>query len=178
MSKETRGRTYTPWWAFALAVLAGLGLIAAFVSSASSAPLLSDSAQTEVRGRSVPVQDGKLEYSVLDVDTGVPAVGDPYFGASPSSGAFTVVTLSITNRSDQIVTFDPSYVVGVQLSGDRLPSDREASYYADDRMPPPLHPGQEMTTKVAFDVPEGSRITGVQVHDSVFSRGAIITFKG
>lgn len=180
MSTDTRERAYTPWWVFAVVVVAGLIAIGGFVSSASTSPLMNGFVASEVRGKSTPVQDGKLEFSVLDVRRGVPEIGDPYFGTSPNTGTYTVVTLSVRNTSSEYVTFDGSYVVGVDAQGDTIPSDREAQYYANDDgagMLSTLSPGQEIHTSVAFDTPEASKVVAVQVHDSVFSRGALITFK-
>ena len=181
MSTQTNERTYTPWWAFALIVLVGLLAFSGFVSSASESPMLRSYATEEVAGKGTVVQDGKLAFAVLDVRRGVAEIGDTYFGTSPSTGAYSLVTLSVRNVSEEAVTFDGSYVVGIDRDGNSIPSDREAQYYANEDnsgMLSTLQPGQEMTTSVAFDVPAGSRLTGVQVHDSVFSRGAIIMFKG
>lgn len=180
MSTEAPERTYTPWWAFALVVLAGLLAIGGFVSSASESPLMRSYAQAEVSGKGTTVRDGKLEFAVLDVHRDLAGIGDPYFGAEPSTGAFTTVTLHVHNLSDEAVTFDSSYVVGIDGSGTKLPSDREAGYFANEHAAgilTTLPAGAEMSIRVAYDVPDGERLTGVQVHDSVFSRGAVITFK-
>lgn len=163
-----------------MAVLAGLVALGMFVSSASTSPLIHRFTASEVAGKRTPVADGDLEFSVLDVRRGVAEIGDSYFGTSPSSGAYTVVTLSVRNTSNEVVTFDGSYIVGVDSKGNTIPIDREALYYANDDgagMLTAVSPGQEIHTSVAFDTPEGSRVIGVQVHDSVFSRGAQITFK-
>lgn len=177
---DTQERTYTPWWGFALVVLAGLVAIGVFVSSASKAPLPKGVTHSEVVGKQQAVQDGNLEFAVEDVRRQVSEIGDAYFGTSPSAGSYTVVTLSVHNTSDEAVTFDGTYVMGLDSSGSRVPSDREAQYYANEDgsgMLTTLAPGVQIRTSIAFQVPESEKLVGVEVHDSVFSRGATILFK-
>lgn len=180
MSTETQERKYTPWWGFALVVLAGLVAIGLFVSSASEAPLPKGVTHSEVVGKKQSVQDGNLEFAVEDVRRDVSEIGDAYFGTSPSAGSYTIVTLSVHNTSDEAVTFDGAYVMGMDSAGSRVPSDREAQYYANEDgsgMLTTLAPGVEIRTSIAFELPESDKLVGVEVHDSVFSRGATILFK-
>lgn len=180
VSTDTQERKYTPWWGFALAVLAGLAAIGLFVSSASKAPISRGVTHSEVAGKRQAVQDGKLQFAVEDVRRNVSEIGDAYFGTSPSVGSYTVVTLSVLNTSDEPVTFDGTYVMGLSSDGSRVPSDREAQYYANEDgsgMLTTLAPGAQIRTSIAFELSETGRLVGVEVHDSVFSRGATITFK-
>lgn len=180
MSTETPERAYTPWWAFAMVVLAGLAAIGLFISTASKAPITRGVTHSEVVGKQQPAQDGKLEFTVEDVRRNVSEIGDAYFGTSPSAGTYTVVTVTVRNLSTEAVTFDSSYVVGLGSSGSRVPSDREAQYYANEDgsgMLTTLAPDAQIRTSVAFDVPQAEKLVGVEVHDSVFSRGATIMFK-
>lgn len=157
--------------------MAAFGL---FVSNASKAPITRGVTHSEVVGKQQFVQDGKLEFAVENVQRSVSGIGDAYFGTSPSAGSYTVVTLSVRNTSTESVTFDSAYVMGLDDQGSRLASDREAQYYANEDgsgMLTTLAPGVQIRTSIAFDVPETDRLVGVEVHDSVFSRGATIHFK-
>ncbi len=181
MTTQTHERAYTPWWTFALAVLGALFAFGAFLASAAQSPVMKGFAQSEVAGKGIVARDGKLEFAVTDVRRGVAEIGDTYFGTAATSGTYTIVRLSVHNVSTEAVTFDGSYVVGVDRDGHRVPSDREAQYYANEDgagMLSTLAPGRQIETSVAFDVPAGAKLTGVQVHDSAFSRGAVITFRG
>lgn len=180
VSTETQERKYTPWWGFALVVLAGLAAIGLFVSSASKAPIGRGITHSEVAGKKQFVQDGKLEFAVEDVRREVSEIGDAYFGTAPAAGTYTVVTLSVRNTSGEAVTFDGTYVMGLDSKGSRVPSDREAQYYANEDgsgMLTTLAPGVQIRTSIAFDLPASDRLVGVEVHDSVFSQGATIKFK-
>ena len=180
VTTQTPERSYTPWWGLALAVAVALMAISGFVSSASRAPVVRGQTHSQVVGKSEAVQDGKLEFALLGIRRNVSEIGDSYFGTTASTGSYTVVTLSVSNVSSESVTFDGTYVVGVDADGSQIPSDREAQYYANEGgegMLSTLHPGQEMRASVAFQVPGGARLMAVQVHDSVFSRGAQIAFR-
>lgn len=180
VTTQTPERSYTPWWALALAVTAALVAIAGFVSTASRAPVVRGQAHSQVAGKGYAVQDGKLEFALVDVQRNVREIGDSYFGTAANTGSYTVVTLSVRNLSTESVTFDGTYVVGLAADGSQIPSDREAQYYANEDgagLLSVVHPGQEIRASVAFQVPDGARLNAVQVHDSVFSRGAQIIFR-
>lgn len=159
----------TPW-VFAVLVLAALAGVGLFVRSASQAPVLSK-ASPAASGR---VQDGRFAFRVEHVQRNVPELGDQFYGASPA-GTYTVVTLSVRNTGTSTATFDGAYAVGIDRHDHRVTADREATAIANDdgvgRLTQ-LAPGERITMRVAFDVEPGHRIVEVQVHDSVFSRGA------
>lgn len=171
---EKGATRYTPWWAFAVAVLAALATLGLFVSAASHAPLVRTSPQIHSGTRGLPAQDGNLEFTVMDVQRNVPALGDPFYGATPA-GTYTVVRMRVLNTSTEPVTFDGTYVLGIDQHGGRVTSDREAQYFANadgNGMMTRIAPGGAITTAIAFDVGSDQRLVGVQAHDSVFSRGA------
>jgi hypothetical protein len=168
----SRDPRYTPWWAFAALVTACLTAAGLFVASASRAPVVNGVPHARAATSQAAVADGKLAFRVLDVQRGVDAVGDSFYGATPS-GSFTVVTLRVRNISTAPVTFDSAYVVGRDAGGRRVASDREASAIANsDTASSRIPPGDRLTTRIVFDVDAGTRLGGLQVHDSVFSRGA------
>ncbi len=177
---QTPERSYTPWWGLALAVAVALLAISGFVSTASRAPVVRGQTHSQIVGKSEAVRDGKLEFALLGIRRNVSEIGDSYFGTTANTGSYTVVTLSVRNVSRESVTFDGAYVVGVAADGSQIPSDREAQYYANEGgegMLSTLHPGQQMRASIAFQVPDDARLMAVQVHDSVFSRGAQIAFR-
>ena len=159
----------TPW-IFAAIVLAMMTAIGVFVSNASTSPVMSPASQVV----STRAADGQLHFRVLDVQRKLPQLGDDHYGATPQ-GSYTVVTLAVRNTGDTIATFDGAYVVGLDAQGHRVTADRDATALVNDDAIGRLTriaPGSRITTKVAFDVAPGERLTEAQVHDSVFSRGA------
>jgi hypothetical protein len=169
---------YTPWWAFAALIAVCLSALGLFVAAASRAPVVQGAPTSQAPTPQQPVTDGKLAFRVVGVERSVPAVGDPFYGAT-ASGGYTVVTLRVRNTSTATVTFDSAYAVGQDAQGRRVVSDREASAIANSataamRIPP----GGRLTTRVVFDVDRRTRLRSLQVHDSVFSRGAVLPLSG
>ena len=157
----------TPW-VFAALVLTALVGVGLFVSSASRAPVMSGASE----GTTTKAEDGDLRFRIVDVQRNVTQIGDPIYGATPRA-SYTVVTLAVRNTGSSTATFDGAYVVGRDRDGRRVTADREATAILNDdgvgRLTQ-IAAGERIVTKVAFDVQ--SRMTQIQVHDSVFSRGA------
>jgi hypothetical protein len=63
---------------------------------------------------------------------------------------------------------------GKEYASDSM-ADSASNSESGDSMVIDLNPGFTLTAKVAFDVPPGTQIAGIAVHDSAFSGGAKIT---
>ena len=121
-----------------------------------------------------PVRDGKFEFTVTGVKTGVAQVGGEYL-SSQAQGAYTLVTLTITNVGDEPQTFSSSNVKGTDSQGRELDSDTTATLYADegnDSWISAINPGNGITATVVFDIAATESLRSVTVHDSVFSGGS------
>jgi len=121
-----------------------------------------------------PVRDGKFEFTVTGVKTGVAQVGGEYL-SSQAQGAYTLVTLTITNVGDEPQTFSSSNVKGTDSQGRELDSDTTATLYADegnDSWISAINPGNGITATVVFDTAATESLRSVTVHDSVFSGGS------
>ncbi|WP_433661908.1 protein kinase domain-containing protein [Nocardia sp. CA-128927] len=117
-----------------------------------------------------PVRDGKFEFVVSDVDTGVHRVG-----LQSATGSFVIVTLDVRNISDESKWFLP---VGQRLFDTQgTPFDHNVTatmwqsaqhgYNYSFELPP----GQSATTQLVFDVPPATTPTHLELHDFVLSNG-------
>jgi serine/threonine-protein kinase len=117
-----------------------------------------------------PVRDGKFEFVVTNVDTGVARVG-----LQRATGSFLIVTLAVRNISDETKWFLP---MGQRLLDARnTPFDHNATAtmwqntqqrlgYSFE-----LRPGQSATTQLVFDLPRTATPDHLELHDFVLSGG-------
>jgi serine/threonine-protein kinase len=117
-----------------------------------------------------PVRDGKFEFVVTNVDTGVARVG-----LQRATGSFLVVTLAVRNISDETKWFLP---MGQRLlDAQNTPFDHNATAtmwqntqqrlgYSFE-----LRPGQSATTQLVFDLPRTATPDHLELHDFVLSGG-------
>jgi hypothetical protein len=116
-------------------------------------------------------RDGSFAFAVRGVDCGDTRIGDSSFG-DESRGVFCLVDLRITNVGNEARTFDASSQFAVDTRGRRHePSSATtvvdvASIFLDD-----IGPGASVNGTVVFDVPVGTRLRELELHDSPFSGG-------
>ncbi|MFI6045355.1 protein kinase [Nocardia sp. NPDC051321] len=120
-----------------------------------------------------PVRDGKFEFVVRNVDTGVHRVG-----LQSATGSFVIVTLDVQNISDESKWFLP---VGQRLfDAQGTPFDHNVTAtmwqsaqhgynYSFE-----LSPGQSATTQLVFDVPPTAAPAHLELHDFVLSNGVAV----
>jgi hypothetical protein len=108
------------------------------------------------------VLDGKFAFIVTQVDT------SPTFGHTHAQGEYVIVSMAVRNVGTEAQFFEMS----AQTLKD---SGRE---YSASAMDPPLlqevnniNPGLQVSVKLAFDVPPGTKPTQIILHESVSSRG-------
>jgi hypothetical protein len=116
-------------------------------------------------------RDGSFAFAVRRVDCGDTRIGDSSF-RDESRGVFCLVDLRITNVGNEARTFDASSQFAVDTRGRRHePSSATtvvdaASIFLDD-----IGPGASVNGTVVFDVPVGTRLRELELHDSPFSGG-------
>jgi hypothetical protein len=133
--------------------------------------------EASAAGIGTPVRDGKFEFTVTDVQTGVKNVGNQYLNQD-AQGLFTLVTVRVRNIGDESQMFDGSNVAGADSQGREVSSDSAAGIYANEDTEAflnDINPGNEVTAVVVFDLPKGEKLVSVDVHDSMFSGGAQIS---
>lgn len=128
-------------------------------------------------GIGTPVRDGKFEFTVTGVEAEVPTVGDDFLGAT-AQGAFTIVSMTVTNIGDEPQFFSDSNVAGIDSQGREVAADGGASLYANEdpgNTFTDINPGNSVQVNVVFDLPVGTTLSEVEVKDSTFSNGAMIS---
>jgi hypothetical protein len=131
-----------------------------------------ESSEEPVAGLGDPVRDGKFEVTIKDVETGLPAYGEGFL-AEDAQGSFTVVTMKIENIGDEPQMFFADNQIGIDSKGREL----AAESVLDDSLLEEINPGNSITANVVFDVAKGVDVDAVEVHDSAFSGGALISIR-
>jgi hypothetical protein len=127
------------------------------------------------------VRDGKFEFRVLGVAT-AKTVGDP--GGNPymqetAQGTFVVVTVSVTNIGNEPQSFFATNQKLIDAQGREYePSSKADLYINEDALGTDINPGNSIQVRLAFDVPPGTAVSALQLHDSMFSGGVSVAVSG
>ncbi|WP_052280698.1 serine/threonine-protein kinase [Nocardia vulneris] len=120
-----------------------------------------------------PVRDGKFEFVVSGVDSGVRRVG-----LQQAAGSFVVVTLAVRNISDEAKWFLPFGQRLFDAAGTAFDHNATATIWQvaqhSYNYSFELAPGQSATTQLVFDVPTESTPTHLELHDFVLSNGVAV----
>lgn len=124
------------------------------------------------------VRDGKFEFTVLKVQPGVRKVGGEFF-EEKAQGQFVLVTIRVRNIGDEAQTFTDSAQAAFDAKGREYAADTEAAIYLEDNdvFLEEINPGNKVTGVVVFDVPKATKLTRLELHDSIFSGGVEVALR-
>lgn len=127
-------------------------------------------------GIGATVADGKFEFVVSQVETGLTHVGSDLLGQT-AQGQFVLVHLTVTNTGDEAQYFDGSSQKAFDAQGRTYSSDAGAAIYVDESNSflNQINPGNQVQGVVVFDVPADVTLTELELHDSPFSGGVRVT---
>jgi len=112
------------------------------------------------------VIDGKFAFIVTQVAT------SPTFGQTRAQGVYEVVSMAVRNVGTEAQFF--------VMSAQKLKDNAGREYSAGFMEPPFLeevnniNPGLQVSVRLAFDVPPGTKPTQIVLHESVSSHGATV----
>ena len=126
-------------------------------SSASSSAAKKTPATKRSPGLNTPVKDGKLQFVVTKVRTGVSRVGDQYLGQK-AQGQFVLVSVTITNLGTDSQTISDSDQEVKDSQGRSFKADSTADIYIPDNdvFFSDINPGNSARGVFAFDMPVGA----------------------
>lgn len=122
------------------------------------------------------VRDGKFEFTVRSVKCGIAVVGDNQFLQERAQGQFCAVQLTVENIGDEPQSMFADNQYAFDTKGRKLSANPMASM-ADETSQvlwEEINPGNAVKGKVYFDIPKGSKLTSLELHDSAFSRGVTV----
>ena len=118
------------------------------------------------------VRDGKFEFTVTKVETGVESVGDEFL-SQEAQGQYVLVHMTVENIGDQAQMFDGSNQELTDTEGRTHQSDGSAAIYLGDANSflTDINPGNSVEGTVVFDIPADATPASLALHDSFFSGG-------
>ncbi|AWZ22869.1 Mpr protein [Rhodococcus pyridinivorans] len=127
----------------------------------------------------IPVRDGKFEFVVTGVESGLTSLGDNPFLAEEAQGQFVVVTMTVSNISDEPKSLSPSDQKLIDGQGRTFSPDTSAALNLDSDVPiwDKINPGNTVTMPVVFDMPVDAVPTAIELHDSMFSGGVTVSLQ-
>lgn len=124
--------------------------------------------------------DGKFAFTVSKVKCGVKEVGDEFLNQK-AQGQFCLVTLSVKNIGDESQIFDAGSQKGITSTGATVDADGSASLYANenaDSFLTEINPGNSLEDViVVYDIAKDQELTTLELHDSIFSDGVLVSAK-
>lgn len=162
----------------ALVVVCG-GLIAIVAAATgSSKPGTGGGAPAAVHASlNQPARDGKFEFTVTAIKCGVPKVGDGYLNKT-AQGQYCLVTVKVSNIGTVPQLFDGSGQKAHDAAGTTFANDGQAEGYANKDSATflnEINPGNSVVGTLVFDIPKTAAIKTLELHDSLFSGGVIVT---
>jgi hypothetical protein len=123
--------------------------------------------------------DGKFQFTVTDMKCGLKKVGTEFLNTT-AQGAFCQIDVTVKNVGTSAEIFDGGSQKALDAKGTEFSYDSEASLYVNDQNQTfleQINPGNTVKGKLMFDVPEGTKLTAVVLHESMFSAGVNIPLK-
>jgi hypothetical protein len=120
-----------------------------------------------------PARDGRFEFKVKSVKCGATTMGKGFMAAK-AQGEFCVVNLDVSNIGKEAQMFDASSQYAFDASGSKFDASTDAMLATKDlgnAFLNEINPGNSVDGVIVFDVPKGTTIDHLELHDSMFSDG-------
>ncbi|MCF8569337.1 DUF4352 domain-containing protein [Gordonia sp. HY002] len=135
---------------------------------------------SDAAAMNTPVRDGKFEFVVTDVESGLSEVGDNPYLNEQAQGQFVVVSLTVKNIGDKAQSFSPGDQKLKDSQGREFETDTTAQVAlggSDIAIWDSINPGNTVSIKLVFDMPKNAKPASMELHDSMFSDGADVSLK-
>lgn len=134
------------------------------------------SGSAEAVGLNQPVRDGKFEFTVTGVDCSKKTLGtDPI--TTQAQGVFCLVSVNVANIGDEAQTLDATSQVAYDAQNRKFSTDVGSAIYLEnggEALFNQLNPGASVTGQLIFDVPAGTELKKLELHDSMLSGGVTV----
>ncbi|WP_433368649.1 DUF4352 domain-containing protein [Actinoplanes sp. CA-142083] len=124
-------------------------------------------------------RDGKFEFTVSKMECGKTSVGAD-FTKVDAQGAFCIVSIKVKNIGAEAQTFDGTSQKARDAKGTEYSNSTEAEIAVNKNATTfleQINPGNQVTGQLVYDVPEGTKLTEIELHDSFLSNGVKVPLK-
>jgi uncharacterized protein DUF4352 len=163
-----------------------LGCVGMFTLFGIGAKKVADDLDNNVQGKNAvagkmntPATDGKFQFTVTGMKCGVDSVGPEGFGQK-AQGEFCLVSVSIKNVGQSAEVFNDSSQKAYDKANTEYSVDSGAAIYANgdaSTFLEQINPGNTVKGKLVFDVPQGTKLASVVLHESMYTAGVKIPLK-
>ncbi|MFG2005385.1 DUF4352 domain-containing protein [Spirillospora sp. NPDC048911] len=122
-------------------------------------------------------RDGKFAFTITKVRPGVRKVGSGILAQKPQ-GEFVLVAVTVRNIGDEAQMFIDTEQKAADSGGKEFTPSTEAAVVLNQKTGAflsDINPGNSVKGLLAFDVPTGTRLASLELHDSAFSDGVKVT---
>nr|WP_221376747.1 DUF4352 domain-containing protein [Actinoplanes polyasparticus] len=125
------------------------------------------------------VRDGTFAFTVSAVRCGVPKVGDEFVDLEPQ-GSYCLVDVLVKNGGTTPEYFDSTSQKAYDGAGAEFDTDMQAEVFVNTNAQnflDQINPGSQVKGTLVFDVPSGTTLASLVLHESSSSPGARIALK-
>ncbi|MEU4621006.1 DUF4352 domain-containing protein [Actinoplanes sp. NPDC023801] len=160
-------------------ILGCVGIFVLFVGGASKVDD-NQSGKNAVAGEmNKPATDGKFQFTVTGMKCGVAQVGGQYANEK-AQGEFCLIDVTIKNVGTSAETFYDGSQKAYDGANTEYSVDSGAAIYANEDSSTfleQINPGNSVEGKLVFDVPKGTKLASVVLHESAFTAGVKVPLK-
>lgn len=182
-------RKVWPWVVGGVVAVMILGCVGVFAIIGAGGKAVSDSlkeADQNQQGKNAvagqfgkPITDGKFQFTVTGMKCGLETVGPDGF-SEKAQGQFCVIDTQIKNVGKSAEVFNDSSQKAYDAKEVEYSVDTGAGIWANKEYSTfleEINPGNTVKGKLVFDVPAGTKLTSVVLHESMFTAGVKIPLK-
>lgn len=118
-------------------------------------------------------KDGKFQFTVTAMHCGVGKVGDDLLGKK-AQGEYCLVNVTVKNVGSTAEIFNSGEQKAAASDGTQFSTDVAAETYVNDQdqtFLQEINPGNQVKGTLVFDVPKGTKLASIVLHENTFSAG-------
>lgn len=137
-----------------------------------------EAAEPEIAGVGDTVADGDFEFTVGGFEQGVAEVGGEYLNEQ-AQGEFVIIDITVKNIGSEAAYFTDGDQLLFDTEGNEYSANSAAGMYLEDNdvWLTEINPGNQVQGKIVFDVPAGTTLASLELHDSMFSGGIEVSLQ-
>lgn len=169
-----------PWVVGGIALIGLVGCVGLFTLVLGGTAKVVDELDQNTKGQNAvagkmgePATDGKFQFTVTGMKCGVERVGPAGFGEK-AQGEFCLVDVRVKNVGTSAEVFVDASQNAYDAAGTEYAVDSGAGVWANkdhQTFLESINPGNAVNGKLVFDVPEGTKLESVVLHESMFTAG-------
>lgn len=169
-----------PWIVGGIFVVGALGCVGVFTLIVGGTAHVANELDQNAKGQNAvaakmnqATTDGKFTFTVTGMKCGATQVGSDMLGEK-AQGQFCLVTVKVKNTGTSAEMFNDSSQKAYDATGAEYSVDSAAGLYVNKEHQTflqDINPGNTVAGQLVFDVPQGTKLTSVVLHESQFTAG-------